>query len=224
MIVHVKDLCKTYNAKSAAVFHALHHINLHVNESEVLILNGVSGSGKSTLLSIIAAMDKPTSGEVIVDSVAISKLPDLHASAYRSEHIGFIFQHFNLLEELSVAENVALPLIPQKIDAKAIKEKVAIAMQRARIEHKTDVSVNRLSGGEKQRCAIARALVNDPKLILCDEPTANLDRENSLHFIQSLRELKEMGKTIIIATHDPLFETLDFIDRVLHISDGKLHE
>ncbi len=224
MMLEVKNLYKSYNAHSTNVFHALKDINLHVNRGEAVILSGVSGSGKSTLLSIMAAMDKPTSGEVIVDEVAISKLPDLHASAYRSQHIGFIFQHFNLLEELSVKENVSLPLIPQKLDSKTIATNVAMAMKLAHIEHKSSSNVHELSGGEKQRCAIARALVNDPKLILCDEPTANLDRENSLHFIESLRELKAMGKTIIVATHDPLFESVDFIDKVIHISDGCLSE
>ncbi len=223
-MLEVKNLCKTYNPNSANVFHALKDINLHVNKSEAVILSGVSGSGKSTLLSIMAAMDKPTSGEVIVDGIAISKLPDLHSSAYRSQHIGFIFQHFNLLEELSVKENVSLPLIPQKLDSKTITTNVAMAMKLAHIEHKANSNVHELSGGEKQRCAIARALVNDPKLILCDEPTANLDRVNSLHFIESLRELKALGKTIIVATHDPLFESVDFIDKIIHISDGCLSE
>ncbi|MEA2110959.1 MAG: ABC transporter ATP-binding protein [Campylobacterota bacterium] len=223
-MLNVKNLCKIYSPNNANVFHALTDINLHVNRGEAVILSGISGSGKSTLLSIMAAMDKPTSGEVIVDSTAISKLPDLHASAYRSHHIGFIFQHFNLLEALSVKENVALPLIPQNLDNDTISSNVATAMRLAHIDHKADANVHELSGGEKQRCAIARALVNDPKLILCDEPTANLDRENSLHFIESLRELKTLGKTIIVATHDPLFERVDFIDTTVHISDGAIRE
>jgi putative ABC transport system ATP-binding protein len=223
-MLQITNLSKTYVAKNGTSFHALEQINLHVNRGDALILNGVSGTGKSTLLAIMAAMDKPTSGEVIVDGTAISKLPDLHASAYRSEHIGFIFQHFNLLESLSVYENISLPLIPQKLDSKTIHTSVTQAMQRAHITHKANATVNELSGGEKQRCAIARALVNDPKLILCDEPTANLDRENSLHFIESLRELKNMGKTIIVATHDPLFEQLDFIDHAVHISNGVVSE
>ncbi len=223
-MVEVKNLFKTYNQKTAHPFDALRNINLHVDEAETVILSGVSGSGKSTLLSIIAAMDKPTRGEIIIDGIAINKLPDLHASAYRSNHIGFIFQHFNLLEELSVKENVALALIPQNLDTSTIKSRVKTAMKLAHIEHKADSSAHELSGGEKQRCAIARALVNAPKLILCDEPTANLDRENALHFIESLRELNAMGKTIIVATHDPIFEEVDFIDRIVHITDGMLNE
>jgi putative ABC transport system ATP-binding protein len=223
-MLKITNLSKTYLAKNGTAFDALAQINLHVNYGDAVVLSGVSGSGKSTLLAIMAAMDKPTSGEVIVDGTAISKLPDLHASAYRSEHIGFIFQHFNLLESLTVQENIALPLIPQKCDAATINKSVEKAMQRAHISHKAKATVSELSGGEKQRCAIARALVNDPKLILCDEPTANLDRANSLHFIESLRELKRMGKTIIVATHDPLFEQLDFIDTTLHISNGMINE
>ncbi len=223
-MLEIKNLFKTYNQKTAYSFDALRNISLHVDKAETIILSGVSGSGKSTLLSIIAAMDKPTSGEIIVDGIAVSKLPDLHASAYRSNHVGFIFQHFNLLEELSVEENVALPLIPQNLDAFTTKNRVKVAMRLAHIEHKADSNAHELSGGEKQRCAIARALVNEPKLILCDEPTANLDRENSLHFIESLRELNVMNKTIIVATHDPIFEEVDFIDRIIHITDGTIDE
>ncbi len=223
-MIHIHHLFKTYDATNEHPFHALNDINLHVKKAQCIILNGVSGSGKSTLLSIIAAMDKPTSGEVIVDTVPVHKLSDLHASAYRSHKIGFIFQHFNLLESLSVSENIALPLIPQQLTRETVAIQVSTAMRLARIEHKKDAVVHQLSGGEKQRCAIARALVNNPALILCDEPTANLDATNSLHFIESLSRLKSLGKTIVVATHDPVFDTLDFVDRVLHISDGVLRE
>ncbi len=220
-MIYIHHLVKTYCTNNNS-FYALKHINLHVKKGQCIILKGVSGSGKSTLLSIIAAMDKPTSGEVIVDTVAVHKLSDLHASSYRSHQIGFIFQHFNLLESLSVSENVALPLIPQQLDRDTVAAEVDKAMKLAHIEHKKDAVVHQLSGGEKQRCAIARALVNDASLILCDEPTANLDTNNTLHFIESLNKLKSLGKTVIVATHDPVFDTLDFVDGVLHINNGEL--
>ena len=183
---------------------------------------GVSGSGKSTLLSLIAALDKPSSGKIIVEGELISKLPDLHASAYRAKSIGFIFQHFNLLEALSVEENVIAPLIHSGLGIKTIKEMAAKSMQRAAISHKASQQVKELSGGEKQRCAIARALVHEPELIICDEPTANLDKANSLKFIEILQSLHERGKTIIVATHDPLFEKLSFVTKIVHMEDGNI--
>ena len=217
-----KNLNLTFNPNATNEFKALKNINLHITKRELVILKGVSGSGKSTLLSLISALIKPTSGEIKVDGKFVAKLPDFHASGFRSEDIGFIFQSFNLFESLSVQENIALPLIPLKLSQKEIDDKVHHSMSLANIEHKKNQSVKDLSGGEKQRCAIARALVNDPKIILCDEPTANLDRTNSLLFIEVLKKLKSLKKTVVIATHDPLFESLDFIDNVINIENGKI--
>jgi len=200
----------------------LRAIDLEVGAGEMVVLSGVSGSGKSTLLSLIAALDKPSSGKIVVGGEPISKLPDLHASAYRAKAIGVIFQHFNLLDALSVEENVIVPLIPSGVAYPTLKQMASKSMQMASIEHKATQQVKALSGGEKQRCAIARALVHDPKLILCDEPTANLDRANSLKFIAMLKTLHAQGKTIIVATHDPLFESLDFVDRLIGMEDGKI--
>jgi len=207
-MIHLKGINKIHGEGGPAQFQS--------------ILKGVSGSGKSTLLSIIGALQKPTSGEIEVDGSRIAKLPDLHASAFRASTIGFIFQNFNLFEEFNVAENVALPLIPVGMPQKEIDRKVADALKVANIAHKATQSVRDLSGGEKQRAAIARALVNDAGIILCDEPTANLDRENSLVFMEILKDLKSLGKTILIATHDPLFENLDIVDRVLEIEAGRI--
>ncbi len=223
-MIRISHLNKIYYPATDKAVQVLKDINLHIHKGQLVILKGVSGSGKSTLLSIISAMDKPSSGEVIVDSKAISKLPDIHASHFRANSIGFIFQHFNLLEALSVRENIALPLIPLGLSRKAIKLKVQQSMEHANIVHKADQIVQELSGGEKQRCAIARALVNDPNIILCDEPTANLDRANSLHFIELIKMLQTTGKTIIIATHDPIFEEVGFHDSILHMTDGELRE
>ena len=131
-----------------------------------------------------------------------------------------IFQHFNLFEHLSVKENVMIPLVPSGIKQGDIEEKVDHALNLANIAHKKELLAARLSGGEKQRTAIARALVANPNIILCDEPTANLDKENSLMFIEILKTLHEQGKTIVVATHDPLFEALSFPSRVLPMVDG----
>jgi len=221
-MVVLEDVIKIYNEGTPQAFEALKSIDLHICLGETIILNGVSGSGKSTLLSLIAALDKPSSGKIVVRGELISKLPDLHASEYRAKHIGVVFQHFNLLEELSVEENVIVPLVNAQLSLPTIRKMALESMDRAGIVHKATRPVKELSGGEKQRCAIARALVHKPELILCDEPTANLDKENSLKFIEMLEMLHTMGKTIIVATHDPLFETLSFVSRVIHMEDGKI--
>jgi len=224
MMIEIEKVSKLFNETSTQPFHALKSISMHILKGETVILSGVSGSGKSTLLSLIAALDKPSSGKIVVGGELISKLPDLHASAYRAKHIGVVFQHFNLLETLSVEENVIVPLIYAGYSLSQMKAMARKSMQDASIAHKALQSVKKLSGGEKQRCAIARALVHDPELILCDEPTANLDRENSLKFIEMLEALHTRGKTILIATHDPLFENLSFVSRVLHMEDGTLKD
>jgi len=222
MMVSIENVNKIFNEGTPQAFEALKLINMEVAKGETMILSGVSGSGKSTLLSLIAALDKPSFGKIVVDGELISKLPDLHASAYRAKSIGFIFQHFNLLESLSVEENVIAPLINSGFDIKTIREMAAKSMHNAAISHKSSQQVKELSGGEKQRCAIARALVHEPELIICDEPTANLDRANSLKFIEILQALHKRGKTIIVATHDPLFETLSFVSKVVHMEDGSI--
>ncbi len=213
---------KIHSPGGPAEFQSLYDIEFEVSSGELVILKGVSGSGKSTLLSIIGALQKPSSGDVEVDGRRIAKLPDLHASAFRAQTIGFIFQAFNLFDEFNVAENVSLPLIPTGISQKEIDDRVKKALGLANIEHKATQSVRDLSGGEKQRTAIARALVNDAKIILCDEPTANLDRANSAAFVSILADLKSLGKTVLIATHDPMFEGLDLVDRVLCIEAGRI--
>jgi len=200
----------------------LNGINLSVKKGELVILKGVSGSGKSTLLSIIAGLDKPSSGKVLVDSEPISKLSDLHLSHFRAKKIGVVFQNFNLIENLSLLDNAIAPLVANKVGLKEAKELALNALKRANIEHKKDKTPIELSGGEKQRGAIARALVADANLILCDEPTANLDRANSLQFLENLKQMHTDKKTVIVATHDSIFEELDIDYKVLEIADGKI--
>ena len=223
-MIKIKNLNKIFYENTNKEFYALKDINLNIKKSSCVILKGVSGSGKSTLLSLIATLQKPTSGEIVVENESIAKLPDFHASNFRARKIGFIFQSFNLFNELSVKDNISLPLIPLGFSQKQIDEKVINTLKLANILHKKDELVSNLSGGEKQRCAIARALVNDCEIILCDEPTANLDYENSKNFIEILKELKELKKTIIIATHDPIFDNLDFVDSEILIKNGQICE
>ncbi|PUE65279.1 MULTISPECIES: ABC transporter ATP-binding protein [Arcobacteraceae] len=223
-MIKIKNLNKVFYENTNKEFYALKDINLNIKKSSCVVLKGVSGSGKSTLLSLIATLQKPSSGEIVVENESIAKLPDFHASNFRARKIGFIFQSFNLFNELSVKDNISLPLIPLGFSQKQIDEKVINTLKLANILHKKDELVSNLSGGEKQRCAIARALVNNCEIILCDEPTANLDYENSKNFIEILKELKELKKTIIIATHDPIFDNLDFVDSEILIKNGQICE
>ena len=223
-MIKIKNLNKIFYENTNKEFYALKDINLNIKKSSCVVLKGVSGSGKSTLLSLIATLQKPTSGEIVIENESIAKLPDFHASNFRARKIGFIFQSFNLFNELSVKDNISLPLIPLGFSQKQIDEKVINTLKLANILHKKDELVSNLSGGEKQRCAIARALVNNCEIILCDEPTANLDYENSKNFIEILKELKELKKTIIIATHDPIFDNLDFVDSEILIKNGQICE
>ena len=219
-MIELKNITKKYEINKNNIVIALQNINLKVKEGELVVLKGASGSGKSSVLSLIAALSKPTSGEVIVDAKHISKLPDNFASEYRRDNIGFIFQKYNLIVTLSVKENILLPLVPSNPDVNIAKKKLQKVMEMFKVEHKEDSIIKNLSGGEQQRVAIARANVNDPKIIIADEPTANLDEKLSLHFIEMLRELKAQKKTIIIATHDPLFFNLDFVDREIEMHNG----
>ena len=221
-MIELKNISKKYEINKNNVVTALKDINLNIKEGELVVLKGASGSGKSSVLSLIAALSKPTHGEVIVDAKHISKLPDNFASEYRRDNIGFIFQKYNLIPTLSVRENISLPLVPLNPDADALGEKLHKVMEMFQIAHKKDSIIKNLSGGEQQRVAIARANVNDPKIIIADEPTANLDEKLSLHFIKMLRELKALKKTIVVATHDPLFFDLDFVDRTVEMHNGEI--
>jgi putative ABC transport system ATP-binding protein len=221
-LIELRDVTKIYPSNRDDGVTALKSINLNIKEGELAILKGVSGSGKSTVLSLIASLSRPTTGEVIVDGKRVSKLPDNFASAYRQESIGFIFQKYNLIATLSVQNNILLPLIPLNPNESEVEEKLSTVLKQFDIEDKRHTIVRNLSGGEQQRVAIARALINAPKIIIADEPTANLDERLSKDFIDIVADMKRDGKTILIATHDPLFFDLDMADRVIEIRDGKL--
>ena len=217
-MIRLENVSRIYDGN----IRALENINLSFQEGELVILKGVSGSGKSTILSLIAGLSKPTEGEVIVDGKKISKLPDHFAASYRRDNIGIVFQKYNLIAALTAEENVLLPLFPLNLPREEMQRKSSKALAMFSIEHKAKLVVRNLSGGEQQRVAIARANVNEPKIILADEPTANLDEKLSREFIEILRELKSQKRTIVVATHDPLFFELDFVDRVVNIEHGHL--
>lgn len=221
-MIQLKNITKVFKTTKTDTITALNNINLTFNTGELIILKGASGSGKSTILSLLAGLSKPTTGEVLIDKKRISKLPDDFATAFRQKHIGFIFQKYNLIENLSVAENIMLPLYPLNLDSKELEAKAKEVMKKFQIEHKKDIDISSLSGGEQQRTAIARAHINDPKIILADEPTANLDAKLSQSFVAILKELKAKNKTIIVATHDPIFFDLEFVDKIIEIQNGEI--
>jgi putative ABC transport system ATP-binding protein len=220
-MIEITNLYKSFKLPTET-FHALQNINLTISRGEVVLIRGESGSGKSTLLSIIAAIMKPTSGEVRFKNENIVSLSDIHLSEYRKREVGFITQSFYLFDELTVEDNLLPPLIIRNITKEEINRLLHVAMKDANIEHKKKQKVNTLSGGERQRCIIARAIINNPEIIICDEPTANLDIENTLAFIEILKKLKENGKTIIISTHEQIFNQLNFIDKILTLKSGTL--
>lgn len=220
-MIELKNVTKIFTVNSNDEIVALKDINLTIPKGKLTILKGASGSGKSTILSLIAALSKPTTGEVIVAGKRVSKLVDDFASVFRRENIGFVFQKYNLIPTLTVKENIIIPLIPTNPDPKLLEKKVKNVLEKFEISDKENIPVKNLSGGEQQRVAISRALINNPPIIIADEPTANLDEKLSKNFIRILKLLKDEGKTIVVATHDPLFFDLDFVDKTIEIKNGK---
>ena len=221
-MINIRGVSLVYNQGKQNEFCALKNINLDVNNGELVILKGVSGSGKSTLLSLIALLQKPTSGEILIDGTNIAKLPDAFCSEFRHKRLGLVFQNFNLIEGLSVYENLLAPFALTNFKANVREEMIKRALELANIAHKRDENVSNLSGGERQRCAVARALSMDADIILADEPTANLDRQNSRAFLGLLESFKALKKSVIVATHDSIFDELKAIDRALSLQNGEI--
>lgn len=219
-MIRITDVTKTYKVSKNETVSALKHVNLHIEKPGVYLLQGPSGSGKSTLLSIIGAMLRPSEGSVEVLGKQIAKLPDIHATHFRREHLGFVFQSYNLIPELTALENVMLPLIPEERSYGDATKKAMEALDFLSLQEKHSTVARYLSGGEKQRVAIARAMVHKPKLILADEPTANLDKANKTVFQKEMERLKQLGMTILIATHDPAFENWQTVDHCFMMQDG----
>lgn len=225
VFIALKNVSKIYGEERTTI-KALDQINLEIEESKIITVMGPSGSGKSTLLNILGAMDKPTSGEVLVNDLEIGNLPERKLSDYRKTQVGFIFQNFYLLPNLNVIENVLTPLVPYGIKDKDRKKAQGI-LETVGLGDRANSKVSKLSGGESQRVAIARALINDPKLILADEPTGNLDTETGKSIVETLIKLAEKGTTLIIVTHDPRVVALVAkhpLGKSIWIKDGQLSE
>jgi putative ABC transport system ATP-binding protein len=219
-IVKIRDLTKTY-AQGEIQVTALDHITLDIAAGEFLALMGPSGSGKSTLLHIIAGVDRPTSGECLVQGVDVTKLNESQLADWRNQNVGFIFQTFNLIPVLTAAENVELPLLLTQLDRCQRRKQVETALEVVGLGDRAKHLPRQLSGGQEQRVAIARALVTDPKLIVADEPTGNLDSHSAQEVLTALQSLRrDAGKTIIMVTHDP--KAAAFGTRQIHLEKGEL--
>jgi putative ABC transport system ATP-binding protein len=199
-VVQIKNVVKTYGQGEATI-RALRGVSFDVPAGKVITIMGPSGSGKSTLLNILGTMDVPTSGEVLLDGVNVANLPESKLAGFRKNSIGFVFQNFYLLPNMDVLGNILVPLIPYGITEKD-RQRGKDIIKAVGLEGRENSPVNKLSGGQMQRVAIARALINNPKIILADEPTGNLDSETGKTIIDLLLTLTDQGKTVIIVTHD----------------------
>ena len=199
---------------------AVDRISLKINRSDVVVIKGPSGSGKTTLLSLIGCMSRPTEGKVLIKGKDAVKLPESFLTQIRRDTFGFIFQQLHLIEGITVEENVMLPMYPLGARLDDIKDSAEKLLKKLDLLKKKSYKIKQLSGGEKQRTAIARALINNPEVILADEPTAHLDTALSEEFMSILYDLNQEGKTLIIATHDPLVYQEPYITRIIEMRDG----
>ena len=217
-LIRVKDLCKIYNPGENEV-RALDHVNLEINRGEFVAIIGQSGSGKSTFMNMLGCLDVPTSGEYFLNGTDVSTMEDNELSEVRNREIGFIFQGFNLIQNLTALENVELPLVYRGVGKKERRELSLTALDKVGLSGRLDHRPAQMSGGQQQRVAIARAI---PPIILADEPTGNLDSHSTGEIMQILRELHKEGRTVILITHDN--DIAERADRVIRISDGRIVE
>ena len=220
--IQLNQLKKAFNQGQPNEFWAIRGIDLTIEPHTATVLKGPSGSGKSTLLSMIGCLSRPTSGRITLGDKNISGLPERFMTEIRRNTFGFIFQQFNLIQGLTVLENVMLPAYPLGLDYASLKQSATQLLHQFGIADKAASRVEWLSGGEKQRCAICRAMINDPEILIADEPTANLDSKLSEEFLQMVDGLKATGKTILLTSHDPLVYESPIVDRVVSIQDGLL--
>lgn len=219
-LVRISNVTKTFNRGSEEI-HVLSGLDLEVKEAEFLALMGPSGSGKSTLLNLIGGLDRPTSGTVQIGEDRVDQLSDRQLAAWRSRHIGFVFQFYNLLPALTAERNVELPLLLTNLNKAARRQHVAAALAAVGLTHRAKAFPRTLSGGEQQRVGIARAIVTDPTVLLCDEPTGDLDRKSGDEILTLLQTLnKDHGKTVIMVTHDPHASAR--ASRTVHLDKGQL--
>lgn len=202
--------------------HALSDVHLVVQSGEFVEVQGPSGCGKSTLLSIVGLLDTPTEGEYELEGRRVGRLPGIERARIRNERVGFIFQAFNLIADLSVYENVELPLTYRDLAGAERRRRVTEALERVGLSHRVDHYPGQLSGGQQQRVAVARAVVGRPSILLADEPTGNLDSTNGEAVMELLRELHADGATILMVTHDPRYSR--FAERTVHLFDGRIVE
>jgi len=218
----LQNVTKIFNKGFPNEVCVAYDISLSIEKNEMIVLKGPSGSGKTSLLGLIGCMSRPTSGRIVVYGKDVAKLPERFLTEIRRHHFGFIFQQFNLIPKATVIENIMLPLYPTGLGLRAIRTRAEEVMDRLELSKRSHFRARELSGGEQQRVAIARALVNDPEIILADEPTAHLDTKLSLDLIEILKGLHDTGRTIIIATHDPLVYENAFIERIIEMRDGRI--
>lgn len=218
-MIEIKDLRKTYTV-SGVQTNALRGITLKINKGDFVAVTGKSGCGKSTLLNILGGLDIPTSGEYLFNDKAINEMNSKELARFRNQTVGYIFQGFNLINELDIVDNVALPLGYAGMGMKERKQKSIEMLKVVGLEQELHKKPAQLSGGQQQRVAIARAIVTNPSVLLADEPTGNLDKENSEVIIKIIKHLHETGSTVIMVTHDN--EIASVAQRIIKISDGML--
>jgi len=220
LLIEVKGVNKTYK-KGGETLIVLDELNLEVPKGDYLALMGPSGSGKSTLLNLISGLDSPTSGSIIINGKHLEKMKSSALSDWRASNVGFIFQFYNLLPVLNAKKNIELPLLLTNLSSTQRNEHVSTALNVVGLADRGNHKPNELSGGQQQRVAIARALVSDPDILVCDEPTGDLDRQTASEILDLIKVLnREHGKTIIMVTHDPA--AAESAKRTLHLDKGKL--
>ena len=218
-MIQIENLGKTFRTEEVETI-ALNNINLHVKPQEFVAIMGPSGCGKSTLLNILGLLDNPTTGLYKLDGHEVGQLKEKDRTKLRKGNVGFVFQSFNLIDEMNVYENVELPLIYLNVKQAERKERVEAALKKMNISHRTKHFPNQLSGGQQQRVAIARAVVANPKLILADEPTGNLDSKNGKDVMDLLTQLNKEGATIVMVTHSQ--HDASYAHRVVNLFDGSI--
>jgi len=223
-MIELKEIRKVFNSGKPNEFVAIQNISMSIEAHNLTVLKGPSGSGKTTLLSLIGCMARPTAGRIRVFDREITSLPEKFLTEIRRNTFGFIFQRFNLIHGISVLENVMLPAYPLGQSYSVMKKRALYLLELFNLTAKASAKSEWLSGGEAQRVSIARALMNDPRVIIADEPTAHLDTKLSSEFMDILASLKAEGRTLILASHDPLVCESNSVDCVLTVRDGRVEE
>ncbi|HWG30823.1 MAG TPA: ABC transporter ATP-binding protein [Steroidobacteraceae bacterium] len=219
-LVEIRNLSKVYS-RGQQKLEVLHHIDLDIGASDFVALMGPSGSGKTTLLNLIGGLDSPTDGTIAVGGEHIERLGEDALAKWRAANVGFVFQFYNLLPMLTARRNVELPLLLTRLSAAERRRKAAIALELVSLTERAEHKPSELSGGQQQRVAIARAIVSDPQLLVCDEPTGDLDRQSAAEVLTLMQDLnRDHGKTIVMVTHDP--KAAEFAHRTLHLDKGTL--